>query len=978
VFENETDLPAQWRSLNPAPFDPNAPMPSQMGGVNRREFLSLMAASMALAGVAGCSASASLPEKIVPYVRPPEELLPGIPLYFATAMPFAGYGIGLIVKSHEGRPTKIEGNPRHPASLGATDVFAQASILDLYDPDRAKTATHHGAISTSGAFVTAISSDLERFKASGGEGLRFLSGVVTSPSETALIQQILKTFPGARWHTYEPVHSDNVRAGSRMAFGKYLDTIYRFDLADTIVSLDADFLAAGPARLRYTRDFADRRVQAPDGTSMNRLYAFESTPGITGAKADHRVALRASEITNLAQTIASRLGLGGSAGDIGNEYWFEPMIRDIDSHRGSTIITAGPTQPAVVHALVHAINEKLGNTNKTVIYVDPVESQPAEQADSLRELVHDMRDGKVDSLVVLDANPVYNAPADLEFSKSLSRVRQKVSYSLYFDETAANCDWHIPCHHYLEAWGDVRAYDGTVSIIQPLIVPLYQSKSRQEFLSIFLGQPARSNYEIVRDFWNKSYEGEDFEGFWEQVLQDGIVSDSQRPAVRPIVDLKSSTINAIDQSVTAGGIEIQFRQDPSLYDGSFANNVWLQELPHPMTKLTWDNAVMLSPRTAGTLQVGNEDKVNVDLDGRQITGAVWIVPGHPDDSASMHLGWGRRRAGTHGTERGFSAYELRTMSAPWNAAGGGIRKAGGKYQLVSTQDHHGLHGRHMVRHLSASEYEQDPGAVRDQTEVPAPDDTMYPRYSNVDYAWGMSVDLSRCVGCNACVTACQAENNIPVVGKNEVSRAREMHWMRIDSYYEGSPENPSIYFQPMFCQHCETAPCELVCPVEATTHSAEGINEMTYNRCVGTRYCSNNCPYKVRRFNFFQYTVWDVPSLKLLYNPDVTVRSRGVMEKCTYCIQRINRSRINALKEDRLIRDGEMVTACQQACPANALVFGNLLDHNSRVVNLKAEPRDYSVLADYNTRPRTTYLAALKNPNPDIEGLETARRQNHG
>ncbi len=979
MFEHENDLPAQWRSLNPEPVDPNPPMPAEMPDVNRREFLSLMAASLALAGVSGCSPAAQLPERIVPYVQPPEEMLPGRPLYFATAMPFSGYGIGLLVKSNEGRPTKIDGNPRHPASLGSTDIFAQASILTLYDPDRAKSVRRHGAIATFDSLISVLSSEMEKWKTSGGAGLRFLSGTITSPSEIGLLQQILKAFPNARWYQYEPVNNDNARSGSRMAFGRYLDTAYRFDRADRIVSLDSDFLYWGPAHIRYSREFSARRASSPGQQTINRLYAFESSPGITGAKADHRIPMRPAEITRVAMAMASRLGISAGGNAAFSDYWFDPMMRDFESRRGSSIVIAGSTQPPIVHAIVHAMNENLGNTGKTVVYTEPAEAQPAEQTASLGELVQEMQSGAVDALVMLETNPAYSAPSNLGFSQNLSKVRLRISHSLYYDETAAAGDWHVPRHHFLETWGDVRAYDGTASIIQPLIVPLYQSKSSQEFLSIFLGHPSRSNYELVRDYWMTQHTGNDFEDYWANCLQQGIVSNSQSMPASPAVHLQgipaAAESSTADDAGAPAAIDVLFRPDHSIYDGSFANNVWLLELPRPLTKLTWDNAVLLSPNTARKFHVETEDLVDVVAGGRQVTGAVWVVPGHSDNTATVHLGWGRTQAGTHGTARGFSSYAIQNSADLWHSHGQ-IRKRGSKYKLVSTQKHHETEGRHMVRHMTTVDYAKYPQAIKAKTHSPKWDETLYPHYADIDYAWGMSVDLSRCIGCNACVIACQSENNIPVVGKDEVARSREMHWMRIDTYYEGPAENPDPYFQPMFCQHCETAPCEYVCPVEATTHSSEGLNEMTYNRCIGTRYCSNNCPYKVRRFNFFQYTNWDVPSLKLLYNPDVTVRSRGVMEKCTYCVQRINRARIDALKEDRLIRDGELMTACQQACPANALVFGNLLDKGSRASKLKSEPRDYAVLNEYNTRPRTTYLAVLKNPNPEIQGFETAKNAN--
>ena len=980
-MEHHDDMPIQWRSLNPPQADPNALMPSQMGGVNRRDFLSLMAASLALAGASGCTPAATLPEKIVPYVEGPEELLPGKPLHFATAMPLGGYGIGLIVKSDQGRPIKVEGNPRHAASQGATDVFAQASVLDLYDPDRAKSITSRGAISTFNSFVAALSPRLDTLRSNGGAGLRFLSPRITSPSEAAMADAILRVFPQAAWHQYEPVNDDNARAGARIAFGRYVDTLYNFDGADIIVSFDSDFLYWGPARIRHIHDFAQRRVVQPEGSGrrMNRLYVFESAPTITGLKADHRIPMSPSQIGQLAATMASRLGVAGISKQDFGEQWFDPMMRDLESARGSSIVIAGESQPPHVHALVHAINEKLGNSGKTVDYHEPVEMRPMEQSASLRDLIQTMQSGQVDTLIMMDVNPSYAAPADLEFSKNLTKVKLRVSYSLYYDETAAESDWHVPKHHYLETWGDVRAYDGSVTIIQPLIVPLYESKSSHQFLNIFLGNPTRSNYELVRDFWVRQYKGDDFESFWEQSLHEGVVRDPAfaprifTGAVRP---LPAGSIPPPTPASSPEALDVVFRPDPSVYDGSFANNAWLQELPHPLTNLTWDNAVLIGPGTARHLQADDGDKVDLIVNGRQITGGVWVVPGQAENVVVVHLGWGRKLAGRNGTEQGFSGYALRTSSHAWLAGGGRIRKHGEKYDLVSTRDHHTTEGRHMARHMAIDDYSKDPGWIQHETYAPKPDETMYPVYKNIDNAWGMSVDLSRCVGCNACIIACQAENNTPIVGKTEVARGREMHWLRIDTYFEGPAENPDGYFQPMLCQHCETAPCEYVCPVGATTHSAEGLNEMTYNRCIGTRYCSNNCPYKVRRFNFFQYAIWDVPSLKLLYNPDVTVRNRGVMEKCTYCVQRINRTRIEALKADRPIQDGELMTACQQACPADVFVFGNLLDEKSKVRKRKSEPRNYSVLAEYNTRPRTTYLAALKNPNPEIAALQTAQHNN--
>ncbi len=918
-------------------------LPKSDDEFSRRDFLSLMAASMALAGLTGCKSAP--PEKIVPYVQAPEEILPGKPLYFATAMPMSGHVLGLIVASHEGRPIKVEGNPDHPASLGSTDAFAQASLLTLYDPERAQTVTRTGQISTWDAFITELRPKLDGFRVN-GQGLRILTESLTSPTMADLINRVLAAYPGSRWHQYEPGNRDNSRAGSRLAFGRYVDIQYRFENADVIVSLDSDFLSTEPGKLRYAREFAGRRKVAPGETTMNHLYVIESTPTITGAMADHRFPMRSSEIA--------------SFGADRQPEWMRQIFEDLERSRGRSIVIAGETQPPEVHAFVHAINQRLGNIGQTVFYSEPVDANSVEHTQSLRELTEDIKAGRVDTLLSLGGNPVYTAPADFEFSQQLGTVPLRAHHSLYYDETAALSHWHIPETYYLESWGDVRAYDGTVSIIQPLINPLYQTRTSYELLSALLGNPSRSSHEIVREYWQLQHPAPDFESFWAEAVRRGVVPNTQAPpvtmpALRPAPSFEGGEVSA--------GLEVVFRPDPSVWDGRWANNAWLQELPKPLTKLVWDNAALMSAATAGTLGVRNDDVIELKHEGRTVEAPVLIAPGHADQSITVHLGYGRLRGGNIASQKGFNAYAIRTATSPWIARAVEVRRTGRQYPLVTTQRHFELQGRHHVRYATAREYAENPEFVHEGVHEPAPDETLYPPHANIDYAWGMAIDLSTCIGCNACVVACQAENNVPVVGKGQVANSREMHWLRIDTYYEGDAQNPDVYVEPMLCQHCETAPCELVCPVEATSHSAEGINEMTYNRCVGTRYCSNNCPYKVRRFNFYEYTNWDIPQFKLLYNPDVTVRSRGVMEKCTYCIQRVNRARIEAKKEDRLIRDGEVVTACQGACPAEAITFGNQNDPNALVSKRKAEPRNYGVLADLNTRPRTTYLAKLTNPN---------------
>jgi MoCo/4Fe-4S cofactor protein with predicted Tat translocation signal len=967
-----------------------------LDGVSRREFLKLMGASLALAGLNACGRAASIDEKIVPYVNQPEGMIIGKPLFFATAFPLGGVGTGVLVESHEGRPTKIEGNPNHPASLGATDAFAQASILTLYDPDRSQVVSNAGRISTWNAFRTAMNDHLEAERRNGGAGLRILTETVTSPTLANQLRQLLAKFPRAKWHQYEPVNRDNAQAGARLAFGGNVNTIYQFQNADVILSLDADFLFCGPASVRHARDFAEKRRVHQGKADMNRLYVIEATPSVTGSMADHRLALRPSEIPNFAAAVAGKIGLPVQTTlDARHSQWIDALVRDLQQHRGSSVVVAGEQQPPIAHALAHAMNQALGNVGKTVIYTDPIEANPVDQLASLRELVKDMDAGAVKILVMLGGNPVFTAPADLGFSERLSKVAVRVHSSLHDDETSAYCHWHIPEAHYLESWGDIRAYDGTVTILQPLIAPLYGGKSSHEIVTALLDASEQTPYDTLRIYWQAQKTPADFDTFWRTALHDGVIPETnlkpkavelrppagwekspQAQAGSPTQDSKPEARNSL---------EIAFQPDPTLFDGRFANNGWLQELPKPLTKLTWDNAALMSPKTAQRLGLsyrvgttGGEhgrvfaDVVELRYEGRALRAPAWIVPGHADECVTIHLGYGRTRAGKVGNGTGFNAYGLRTAHAPCYGTGLEIRKTGNQYALACTQFHHSMEGRDLVRAATIEEYGKNPyfaqieGHQREGRHD-QPEPSLYKAYKYEGYAWGMAIDVSACIGCNACVTACQAENNIPVVGKTEVTRGREMHWLRIDRYYKGSPDNPETYHQPVPCMHCENAPCELVCPVAATSHSHEGLNDMVYNRCVGTRYCSNNCPYKVRRFNFFQYSDFETPSLKGLRNPDVTVRSRGVMEKCTYCVQRINAAKIEAEKENRQVRDGEIITACQAACPTGAIVFGDINDRASAVTKMKSESLNYGLLAELNTRPRTTYLAKLKNPNPEIE-----------
>jgi MoCo/4Fe-4S cofactor protein with predicted Tat translocation signal len=973
---------------------------------SRRQFLQLMGASLALAGLSGCGRQPT--EKIVPYVTQPEQIVPGQPLYYATAMTLGGVASGLLVENHMGRPTKVEGNPRHPASPpaiddaraatlsaeqrhtvpGATDIFAQAAVLTLYDPDRSQTVLDSGQISTWDSFLANLQPRLDAMQAKRGAGLRVLTETIISPTFAAQLNELLEKFPEAVWHQHEPVNRDNARHGALVAFGEDVNAVYDFRRADVVLALDADFLTNGPGHLRHARDFIERRNVLADGTLhpvMNRLYVVESTPTVTGAKADHRLSLRSSTIATLASALAAKLGVEVPTPDESHlrgvpAGWVDAVVEDLKSYRktdgdGASLIVAGPWQPPLVHALAHAMNDRLGNVGKTVVYTEPLEANPVSQTDSLRELVTEMRGGKVELLFILGANPIFTAPADFDFAEALDKVPYRIHSGLYADETAQGCHWHIPETYFLESWSDALAYDGTASIVQPLIAPLYGSRSPHEVLAALLGQPKSSAHDMVQKYWKQRRGQDGFDDWWQIALHDGVIPETKLPAKTVhLQPLNNNDGQRVPKRTPSSDLEIVFRPDPTIGDGRFANNAWLQELPKPLTTLTWDNAALISPVTAQRLKLSNEEIVELQQGGRALRMPVWILPGQPEDSVTVHLGYGRTRAGQVGTGAGFNAYLLRASDSLWFAPAAELRKTGDRYALACTQHHHLMEGRHLVRTGTLGELLARPQhpEFMGSAHSDSPKTSFYPEVPSDGYKWAMSINLGSCIGCNACVVACQAENNIPVVGKDQVALGREMHWIRVDRYFEGDPATPATHFQPVPCMHCELAPCEPVCPVAATTHSSEGLNEMTYNRCVGTRYCSNNCPYKVRRFNFLHYTqpVEQHPSLKLLQNPDVTVRARGVMEKCTYCVQRINQARITAEKEGRSIRDGEVITACQAACPSSAIVFGDLNDPRSHVSQLKdnkQNPLDYALLGELNTRPRTTYCASVSNPNPRLK-----------
>ncbi len=969
--------------------------------VSRRGFLKLAGASMALAGLAGCTKQPI--EQILPYVRQPEYLVPGKPMFFATAMPFAGYAHPLLVETHEYRPTKIEGNPQHGACQGATDLFAQASILDLYDPDRSINITYKGEPRPWGEFLGSIRGRVLYHNSNQGAGLRFLTGATSSPTFGSQMRAIQQLFPQSKWHRWEPVHRDGAREGSKLAFGAYYDPIYKFQAADVVVSLDGDFLSGSwfPGFVRYARDFMSRRKDPEKG--MNRLYVAESAPTTTGAKADHRIPARNSDIENIARALAAKVGVaGGGAGQLSadQQKWVDAAAADLTQHKGKGIVVPGVFQSPAVNALAHAMNAALGNVGQTVAYIDPVEIDPPEHTQSIRELAADMNAGKVETLIIMGGNPVYDAPADLEFGSALEKLvgdqkNMVIQLAIYKNETTDFATWHVPQAHYLESWGDARSFDGAVTLMQPMIAPLYGGTSANEFIAIFTDEPSTSGYDLVRAYWRSQHTGDDFEAWWRRSLHDGYIADSAFPAKQ--VTAKLGAVPA--PAASSNEIEVIFRPDPTIYDGAFVNNAWLQETPKPLSRNTWDNVAYISPamaqrfgffvlETDGIAKSDSESDINRDhqsdaqnvieitVSGRKVRVPVWPQPGHPDQAVTLFLGYGRKKTGNVGTGAGYDAYSVRSAGAQYTASGS-IELTKDQWDIAITQGHFTMDTREPVKQASLEEFLKNKEFAHNPEEEPKKGDTLYPDYREKGWykanAWGMAIDLNSCVGCQACSVACYAENNISVVGKAQVQRGREMMWIRIDTYYAGDPANPSVYFQPLPCMQCEDAPCEGVCPVGATVHSTEGLNDMVYNRCVGTRYCSNNCPYKVRRFNFMLFADYTTPVLKLGRNPDVTVRSRGVMEKCTYCIQRITAARIDAEEQNRVkngridIRDGEIKTACQQACPADAIIFGDINDPNSRVAQLKAQTRNYSVLAEVNTRPRTTYIAAVNNPNPELE-----------
>jgi molybdopterin-containing oxidoreductase family iron-sulfur binding subunit len=981
------------------------------GGSSRRQFLQLMGASMALAGLSACRRPVEL---TMPYARTPEEIIPGIPLFYATAMPLRGVLAGLLVESHEGRPTKVEGNPEHPVSRGVSGLFEQASILNLYDPDRSKRLLNRGVEATWNDFLTFCQGFLAE---AASRRVAVLCEPTSSPTLNALRGRLAQAFPQLRWVTYAPEGDDPVRLGMQEAYGMPLRPAYRFEDAEVIVSLDADFLSPIDRQfVANTRGFAAGRRIGSTQDDMSRLYAVESTFSVTGGNADNRLRLRSSEIPSFAAALAVRLGVEGVEG-VGAEFIDHPFAsaieRDLLRAGSRGVVLAGETQPPSVHALCMAMNERLSSVGNTVVLYDTTEDAGPSQAEQLQQLVFDMSNGAVDALLMIGVNPVYDVPGEIDFAGALQRVPTTIHLGSHEDETAAVSGWHIPQAHYLEAWGDGRAYDGTLSVIQPLIAPMFGGKSDIEVLHAFATGTDVSGYDLVRAQW-RPWLPSDFEPAWRRVIHDGFLPDSGfatvDPALRPVSGASPYTTNA-------GEIEVVFRLDNKVLDGRFANNVWCQELPDPASKVVWDNLALLSPATAERLGLevryikGKHyaDIVEITAGGASVQMPAWILPGHADDAITVTLGYGRRITshrpervtnffdtddktdiyghGAIGTGVGVNVATLRTPGAMRIATNASVRKVSDGYLVATTQDHGYMEGRPLYRMATVEEYRQDPGFAADAikplpggepwadypalwqerhpTEQPAFKDNPYH-----EYQWGMVIDLSACTGCNACIVACQSENNIQAVGKDQVSRGREMHWIRMDRYFvseAGDEANPRMVMQPVLCMHCENAPCEAVCPVAATLHSPDGTNQMVYNRCIGTRYCANNCPYKVRRFNFYNWTKTLPLDVHMAQNPNVTVRSRGVMEKCSFCIHRVRQANIRTSLEDRAIQEGEVVTACQQACPAGAIVFGNINDPNSAVSTARGNNRRYEMLAELSTKPRMSYLGRVMNPNPELE-----------
>jgi MoCo/4Fe-4S cofactor protein with predicted Tat translocation signal len=1028
----DTAKPTYWKSLAELEQSPEflefasrefaAPLEQEPpNSPGRRRFMQIMGASMSLAGLDACRWRE---DKILPLSRRPEGTIPGSSQYFATAMELNGSAVGLFAASYDGRPIKIEGNPAHPDSLGAASAYHQATVLGLYDPDRSEgVATRNGGARKSSSwaeFSKALTDILSAQRVAGGAGLRILAERSSSPTLAEQKLRLLAAYPSAKWVTFEPMAYDGSRAGSVLAFGKAYRSHYAFDAAKVVVTLDADVVhPTFPAGLANARALTKGRV--PDGGEMNRVYAIESSVTLTGGISDHRLAVRSGLIKAVAayfdaliSTKANPLPeLGAAQEKPAAEFlkdakvakFLDAAAADLLANIGRSVVVAGEHQPPEVHALVHRLNAMLGNVGRTVFYTEDASAEEQSDAASLKALTDELNGGKVDTLLILGGNPVFTAPADLAFGDALGKAKNSIHLSLYEDETSERCSWHLNAAHYLESWGDALSWNGTLSIVQPLIAPLYNGRSALEVVALFAGSDKPDALALVR--MTHAF-GMSSEHAWRRALSSGVLEGSGAPRVepklRPLGKVALAEAELGGLALSNGKLELVFAIDPKIVDGRYANNAWLQELPESLTKLTWDNAVFISPRTAKELGVADADSVTVSVGSRQITLLALVAPGHADGCLRITLGHGRTSAGHVGglvaeniDPVGGNAYAIRTVEACDIASGVSVQSHGTvSYRVSSTQDIYtvgeiGQQGTQerlpeLVREGTLEELKTKPEFVAEVAPHNPLLSLWVPPVSYDGHKWGMSIDLNKCIGCSACVTACQAENNIPVVGKLNVAKGREMLRLRVDRYYKGEPEDAEVSFQPIPCQQCENAPCEQVCPVGATMHSHEGLNDMVYNRCIGTRYCSNNCPYKVRRFNYFNYnmdtigitpyTPTDDPKAKvkaMVFNPEVTVRSRGVMEKCTFCVQRIQNVKIKAKNVKRTIEDGEIKTACQQTCPTGAIVFGDLNDGKAQVTALQKLPRSYALLGELNNKPRVQYLARIKNPNPTLSPPEGAQ-----
>jgi molybdopterin-containing oxidoreductase family iron-sulfur binding subunit len=1057
--ERELSGPRYWRSLDELVETPafqeklarEFPEGSDnLSGVDRRHFFKLMAASFALGGM-GLATGCRRPEaNILPYGKSVEGVIPGVPRYFATAFPLRGAALPLLAETHQGRPTKLEGNPSYAPYGGASSLLAQATVLDLYDPDRATTSTRDGAAISTDAVRDDLAAIFAAAKDKKGQGLAILAESSSSPSRARLVKALQKRLPQVLWAEYDAVNDAPPAEAAQAAFGQSVKPVYHFDRAKRIVSIDADIFHAESGALGYSRDFAKGRKVVKKDDPMNRLYTVESTFTLTGSMADHRLRLASSHMLAFAAALAGKLTGKSDYAQLASglefkdqDAWLAACVDDLKHHQGECLVVAGAHQPAQVHAVVYAINAFLGNVGKTIDFV----KVPENTAASLTDLGNAAAAGKVDTLVVLGGNPAYNAPSDCDFAAIAAAASRVVHYSYYVDETSALADTQIAATHYLESWGDARTADGTIVPIQPMILPLFDGLTELEVLARLAGEDTTDPYTITFETITKLQGGNADETF-RAFLHDGLLAGSAYPEAR--VSVNQAGANRLYASapsfttLSADNLEVRFTIDHKVDDGRFINNGWLQECPDPITKISWDNAILVSPRLAAELgiepdgagiQVARKELADyplgkeaapvgeITVNGVTITGPLHIQPGLSNWTVVLPLGYGREVTGRVGQGAGFNAYPARTSTTPAIATGASIKVTGETYLLANQQEHWSMEGRDIVREANYSgknSYQEDPNFVDSfgiESHAPAnlgPDadkplavtateiprgNSLYetPEFDGV-HQWGMSIDLNTCIGCNACVIACQAENNIPIVGKDQTLRGREMHWIRLDRYYSDGkisggafggpgnqiiPEDPQASIMPVACMQCELAPCETVCPVNATVHDEEGLNTMAYNRCIGTRYCANNCPYKVRRFNFFDWNDRQLDELylgplgekgmpelvKMSKNPDVTVRMRGVMEKCTYCTQRIQQAKIAQKSkarnsDDVVIPDGTIKVACQQVCPVDAIEFGNIKDPESAVSQAKAREQDYALLGYLNIRPRTTYLGKLRNPNP--------------